>query len=74
MARKYKKGKLIKSLAQYESASKVLTFFMVQGKTTHKAWIESWQYRVLQNMINRGIIYEALPVDFDTEVNNETTD
>lgn len=67
MARKYKKGKLIKSVAQYESTSKFLTFFMVQGKTTHKAWIESWQYRVLRNAINNGIIYEALPIEMTQE-------
>lgn len=67
MSRKYKKGKLIKSVAQYESASKFLTFFMVQGKTTHKAWIESWQYRVLRNAINNGIIYEALPIEMTQE-------
>ena len=67
MARKYKKGKLIKSVAQYESASKFLTFFMIQGKTTRKAWIESWQYRVLRNAINNGIIYEALPIEMTQE-------
>lgn len=67
MARKYKKGKLIESVAQYESASRFLTFFMVQGKTTHKAWIESWQYRVLRNAINNGLIHEALPIKMTQE-------
>ena len=67
MARKYKQGKQIKSVAEYESAAKFLTFFMVYGRTTHKGWIESWQYRTLQNYIKAGAIYEALPIDWPEE-------
>lgn len=67
MARKYKQGKQIKSVAQYESASKYLTFLMIHGRTTHIGWIESWQYRTLQNIIKSGAMYEALPIDFPKE-------
>ena len=41
---------------------------MVHNKTTHKGWIESWQYRHLKNVIEAGILYEALPIK--KEVNN----
>ena len=67
MARKYKQGKQIKSVAQYESAALFLTFFMVHGRTTHKGWIESWQYRTLQKIIKSGAMYEALPIDWPEE-------
>lgn len=73
MARKYKQGEQIKSVAQYERTAQTLTFFMVYGRTTHKGWLESWQYRTLQNYIKAGAIYEALPTDFSTEEKmNET--
>ena len=64
MARKLKRGKQIKSIAEYESAANFLIYFMVHNKTTHKAWIESWQYRTLQSFIKAGAIYEALPIDW----------
>lgn len=67
MARKYKRGKRIESVADYERKSQFLTFFMVNNKTTHKGWIESWQYRVLKNFISAGYIYEALPIDWPEE-------
>ncbi len=62
MARKYMQGKQIKTVAEYEEASKSLTFFMVRNRTTHKGWIESWQYQYLKHIISKGLIYEALPI------------
>jgi hypothetical protein len=71
MARKYKCGERIKSVADYESKSQFLTYFMVHGRTTHKGWIESWQYRMLKRLIDSGSIYEALPIDFQEENKDE---
>ena len=74
MARKYKQGEQIKSVAQYESAAKTLTFFMVHGRTTHVGWIESWQYRTLQNIIKSGAMYEAIPIDTNKKSKEEVKD
>ena len=63
MARKYKKGNCILTVADYEKASQTMTFFMVGNKTTHKGWIESWQYQYLKKVIYLGNLYEALPVE-----------
>ncbi|MBR6081211.1 MAG: hypothetical protein IKP60_13800 [Treponema sp.] len=63
--RKYKCGERIKSIADFENKSKILDFFVVGTRTTHKAWIESWQYRTLRDFIMNGKLYEALPVDYE---------
>lgn len=55
--RKYRKGKKINSVAEYEESKSL--FFMIYNKTTHKAWIDSFQYRTLKNLILNGVIYEA---------------
>ena len=55
--RKYKKGRKIKSVAQYEKSK--CTFFIIYNKTTHRAWIDSYQYRTLKNLIINECIYEA---------------
>lgn len=54
---KYKFGKQIKSVAEFEKST--CTFFKVGMQTTHRGWIESWQYRVLKNYISSGNIHEA---------------
>ena len=62
MARKYKKGNCILTVADYEKASQKMDFFMVGDKTTHKEWIESWQYQYLKKVIYLGNLYEAIPI------------
>lgn len=54
---KYKKAKKIESVADFEKST--CTFFKVGTKTTHRAWIESWQYRLLKEAIKRGILFET---------------
>ena len=54
---KYKIGKKIESVADFEKST--CTFFKVRTKTTHRAWIESWQYRILKESIKRGILFET---------------
>lgn len=59
--RKYKSGKLIQTVADFENSK--CDFFMVTfgNRTTprHRAFLISWQYRTLKNFIDRGWIYEA---------------
>ena len=54
---KYKKGRKIESIADFEKSS--CQYFKVMEKTTHRAWIESWQYRVLKNTIQKGFLFET---------------
>ena len=54
---KYKQGRKIETVADFEKSK--CTYFKVHGKSTHRAWIESWQYRVLKMFIQSGAIYEA---------------
>ena len=59
--RKYKKGNLIRTVAEYEEKAKTSTFFIVRNQTLHKGWIESWQYHYLKMIIYSELMYEALP-------------
>lgn len=54
---KYKLGKKIETVADFEKST--CTFFKVGTKTTHRAWLESFQYRVLKNYISSGNVHEA---------------
>lgn len=54
---KYKKGRKIESIADFEKSS--CQYFKVMEKTTHRAWIENWQYRVLKNTIQKGFLFET---------------
>jgi hypothetical protein len=58
---KYKIGKKIETVADFEKST--CTFFKVGTKTTHRAWIESWQYRLLKVAIKRGILYETESIE-----------
>ncbi len=59
--RKYKSGKPIQTVADFENSK--CDFFMVTfwNRTTprHRGFLISWQYRTLKNFIDRGWIYEA---------------
>ena len=60
--RKYKRGKEIQSIAAFDKSDKdffIVYFGSTNPKTRHKAFLESWQYRVLKRHIKRGWIYEA---------------
>ena len=60
---KYKKGRKIESIADFEKSS--CQYFKVMEKTTHRAWIESWQYRVLKNTIQKGFLFETELIECD---------
>ena len=61
MARKYKRGKQIKSVGEFEQ-SKSLWFMVrygVEEKTTHLGFLISWPYHLLERVIKAGRIFEA---------------
>lgn len=66
MSRKYKKGKRIRSISDYEISTKLngqKMFWIacgLQGYVRHVGWIESWQYRLLKQFIDNGYLYEAV--------------
>ncbi len=65
MVRKYKRGRRIRSISDYEISTKLngQRMFWVNcgpnGYVRHVGWIESLQYRVLKNYIDHGYLYEA---------------
>lgn len=66
MASKYKRGKRIRSLSEYEISTKIngQKMFWIQsnprGYVRHVGWIESWQFRLLKMFIENGYVYEAV--------------
>ena len=65
MARKYERGKQIKSVGEFEQ-SKSLWFMVRYGvelKTTHRGFLISWQYHLLDRTIRAGRLFEAVRKD-----------
>ena len=61
MAGKYKKGKKIESVADFEKSNS-LWYRVVFGnneRTKHRGFLESWQYHTLDLFIRNGWVYEA---------------
>ena len=54
--RKYRKGEQITSLDELMKQEFVYVF----DKITHIGWFGSWQVRLAQNFINRGLVYYAV--------------
>lgn len=54
---RYKCGEKILSIAQFESSKS--QWFKWRGKTTHRSWLISLQYRTLKGAIDGGVLYEA---------------
>lgn len=70
--RKYKRGKLIRSVAEFEkceSAWYIVYFGTTRPKTIHRSFLESWQYRTLKNFINKGEVFIA--VDANSKIDYE---
>lgn len=60
--RKYKRGKPITSMADFENSN--CTYFRVyfgctNPQTKHRGFLISWQYRTLKQFIDRGWVFEA---------------
>lgn len=60
-ARKYKKGKQICSVSDFENSSYeyFCVIFGKTEKTMHRGFLISWQYRTLKKFIDRGWVFEA---------------
>lgn len=54
---KYKQGKQITSIAQFEKSKSM--YFKWRNKTLHRGFITSWQYHYLRMQIRQGVLYEA---------------
>lgn len=54
---RYECGEQIISIAQFEASKS--QWFKWHGKTIHRSWLISLQYRTLKNAIDVGILYEA---------------
>jgi hypothetical protein len=68
--RKYKRGKLIESMADFEKSDKdffIVYFGCTNPKTRHKAFLISWQYRVLKDFIDKGWVFEADLINKEVE-------
>lgn len=61
MKAKYKKGRKIVSVGDFERSSS--TFFRVlfggKERTIHGGFLESWQYHTLHSFIHGGCVYET---------------
>ena len=65
MKAKYKRGKMIESVADFEKST--ATFYKVrfgnEERTRHRGFLISWQYHLLKNFIDSRRIFEAVPTD-----------
>lgn len=52
---KYKKVKKITTLDELND----LEFISVRGKVYHHGWYGSWQFRMIQNLVDRGLVYKV---------------
>ena len=57
--KKYKKGEPITNLDEFAKQE----FVIVDNKTYHCGWTQSWQFRMVKNMINSGLIYKAARIE-----------
>ena len=66
MGSKYKRGKRINSISEYEKykTENNQKVFWIQcfpkGYVKHIGWIENWQYRFLKRIIEDGFVFEAV--------------
>lgn len=64
--RQYKRGARIESVADFEQSTSqyyIVYFGSTNPQTKHRAFLISWQYRVLQGFISRGWVFEADKMD-----------
>jgi len=61
--RKWKKNKRITNLATYEKERQKTRLFIIEfptnEKTIHTGFLESMQFRTLENFMKRGMLYSA---------------
>lgn len=60
--KKYKRGKKIESMSDFEKSDCeyfTVYFGCTNPQTKHRAFLISWQYRVLLNFIKNGWVFES---------------
>ena len=59
--RKYRKGKMIKSVADFSKSGckYFIVYFGSKPRTIHRSFLASWQYMLLERFICNKHIYEA---------------
>lgn len=57
--RKYKKGEPITSLDEFAKQ----VFVIVRDKTYHHGWTQSWQFRMVKDLVERGEVYKAVKIE-----------
>ena len=62
---KYKRGKPIKTVADFEKSSSTWfrVLFGMEERTKHRSFLISWQYHTLDMFIRAGRVFEADPAD-----------
>ena len=68
---RYERGEQIISIAQFEASKS--QWFKWRGKTIHRSWLISLQYRTLKGAIDGGHLYEAKLKTKEGEEWNTTT-
>lgn len=72
MTNKYKRGRIVRSIADF-STCKAEMFWIAQGNYfRHKSWLMSWQYHYLETMINRGGIFIAERIEEEKDETKNT--
>ena len=69
--RKWKKNKRITNLATYEKERQktklfIIEFYPTYEKPMHISFLESMQFRTLENFMKRGMLYSAKEIKNDT--------
>lgn len=76
MSSKYKKGKKIESVGDFEKSHSLWykVIFGANERTKHRGFLESWQYHTLDMFIRSGWVYEAEQVPTQTNAQKSTLD
>ena len=64
--RKYIRHRVLESVADFEESDAtwfIVYFGCTHPKTTHRAFLVSWQYMLLKRFIDRGWIWEAKRIE-----------
>lgn len=72
MTNKYKRGRIVRSIADF-STCKAEMFWIEQGHIVrHRSWLISWQYHYLEMMIKRGYIFIAERIEEENSHEHNT--
>ena len=61
--KKWEKGRQIYSVADFSIIKEYKPWFIVNGKTMHKSFLESMTFRTVEGFIRRGQVFAAVPAN-----------